>query len=227
MERGLIISFEGTDGSGKETQSKRVNKYLNENNFLSQWETFPMYHRPFGRMVGGPFLGKPDICDSYFEEPSKMDPIAASMIYCAERRHELPLLENIVNSGKNLILDRYVGSNMGMQGGKIRDAEKRIEFYKFLEHLEYDMAKLPRPDITFFLYMPQRVASELQSRNNKPKDRVEKDANYLKNSVEAYLQLAEYMDWKKIDCCPDGTINTLKTPEKITEEIVDYLKNIL
>ncbi|OYT36862.1 hypothetical protein B6U91_00240 [Candidatus Pacearchaeota archaeon ex4484_71] len=225
--KGKIISYEGTDGSGKKTNSLRAAAALNEMGFPTRWLTFPVYDHPFGKMIGGPFLGKPEIGESYFDDPSKVDRISASLLYAAERRYELPLINKILNSGENIIFDRWVDSNKGMQGGKIRDPVEREKFFNWIDELEYRIVGLPRPDIKIFLYMPFDVAMELQRKNNKRKDKVENDEDYLRNSEESYLQLTKGNDWKRINCTLDGTMETLRPIEDISNEALEHiLKNL-
>lgn len=59
MEKGKLIVVEGTDCSGKETQSKRLIERLNEEGMDTVYYSFPRYDTPTGRIVGYPYLGKP------------------------------------------------------------------------------------------------------------------------------------------------------------------------
>lgn len=224
MSRGKLIAIEGTDASGKNTQTKLLYKKLISENIPVVRDTFPRYETPTGKIIGGPFLGKPEISQSYFENPANVDPKVASAFYVADRKYNLPFINKTLDSGNHLILDRYVESNMGHQGGKIPNPSERLNFYKWLEKLEYEMFELPRPDLTIFLYMPFEKGIELKSKMNIKKDEVEKDFNYLKNSEEAYLQLAKLYNWKKINCVNKGKIRSKKDIHKETYSIV---KNIL
>ena len=56
-----IIVIEGTDCSGKETQSKMLLERLNNNNIDSVYMTFPAYDTPTGKIIGGSYLGKESI----------------------------------------------------------------------------------------------------------------------------------------------------------------------
>lgn len=56
--RGKLIVIEGTDCSGKQTQSDLLLKYLNDNGIKTKKFSFPMYDTPTGKIVGGPYLGK-------------------------------------------------------------------------------------------------------------------------------------------------------------------------
>jgi dTMP kinase len=222
--RGKLITIEGTDASGKDTQTTRLCNRLKSEGVSIERSSFPRYDTPTGKIVGGPLLGKPEISKSYFEKPAEVDPKVASAYYVADRRNNLPFIQEILNSGTHLILDRYVESNHGHQGGKIRNPRERWEFFKWLDNLEYNMFELPRPNLTIFLYMPFEKGIELKSKMNVQLDRVEKDFDYLKNSEESYLQLADFYHWKKIDCTRE---NELRTKEEIHEEVYQIVKEIL
>ena len=68
MEKGKIILIEGTDCSGKETQSKKLIEKLNEKGAKAQYYSFPNYSSPTGKIVGLPYLGKPYLARDMIEE---------------------------------------------------------------------------------------------------------------------------------------------------------------
>ncbi len=55
MKRAKLIVIEGTDGSGKETQSKKLEEYYLEKGLKVKRYSFPIYSSHKGRMVGGPY----------------------------------------------------------------------------------------------------------------------------------------------------------------------------
>ena len=65
---GKIIVIEGTDCSGKETQSKLLEERLNEKGMKCVKFNFPMYNTPTGKIVGGSYLGRKEIGESLFRE---------------------------------------------------------------------------------------------------------------------------------------------------------------
>lgn len=71
MEKGKLIVIEGTDCSGKETQSEKLVERLNDENIATQYYSFPKYDTPTGKIVGLPYLGK-----SYLAENMIMDETA-------------------------------------------------------------------------------------------------------------------------------------------------------
>lgn len=56
--RGVLIEIEGTDGSGKETQTKRLVERMNSCFMDCVSVDFPRYNTPSGRIVGQCYLGK-------------------------------------------------------------------------------------------------------------------------------------------------------------------------
>ena len=126
-----IIVIEGTDCSGKETQTKLLLENLKNDGIKIDSMSFPNYESPTGKIVGGPYLGKEYICDGWFAEGAALvDPYVAMCYFGADRRYNLPLIKEKLNNG-HLILDRYVYSNMAHQGGKLDEFEARN---KMIDH---------------------------------------------------------------------------------------------
>ena len=218
-----VIVIEGTDCSGKETQSKMLMKRLKDDNIKIEYLSFPNYASATGKIVGGPYLGKESISECFFKEGAiNVDPKVASLYYAADRLYNKPIIDEILKMS-NLIIDRYVESNMAHQGGKIKDKEKRIEMYNFLSSLEYDLLNLPRPDITIFLYMPYEYAQELK-KNRTEIDQHELSESHLKDAENTYLELSKLHNYIKIDCVKDGVI---RTKEDINDEVYQKVKELL
>ena len=87
---GKIIVIEGTDCSGKETQSVLLEKKLKEQGKKCIKFSFPMYDTPTGKVVGGAYLGKEEISKSYFEEGAvNVDPYVVCLYYAADRKYNI------------------------------------------------------------------------------------------------------------------------------------------
>ena len=84
--------------------------------------------------------------------------------------------------------------------------------------------KLPRPDLTIFLYMPYSVAMKLKEGRETIADGHESNPEHLKNAEEAYLQLARLYNWRRIDCVPWGGACFLKTVDEIHDEVYQITK---
>lgn len=219
--KGKIIVIEGTDCSGKETQSKLLEEKLNSLGKKCIRFSFPMYDTPTGKIVGGAYLGKPEIGDSYFEEGAvNVDPHVVSLYYAADRKYNLEKINKYLEDDYYVILDRYVTSNLAHQGSKIKDKDERFEMYQWLDKLEYWLLRLPKPDKTIFLHVPYEYSLELR-KNRKLIDEHEKSSEHLKNAEEAYIELSELYNWYRIECIKD---NKLRTIEDINEEILKLIE---
>ena len=224
MKEKLIV-VEGTDCSGKETQSNLLIERLQKENIKIQKLGYPMYDTPTGKIVGGSYLGKKHISEGLFKEgAANIDPKVASLYYAADRRYNAYKIKELLDNGSNVLLDRYVESNMGHQGGKLHTPEERLAMYKWLEALEYDLLELPRPDLTIFLYMPYQYALELKKNRQEEPDQHELNEEHLINAEQTYLELVELYGFKQIDCVKN---NKIKSIEEIHEEIYEYIKNKL
>ena len=223
MKKGKIIVIEGTDCSGKETQSKILEKSLNEQGIKCKRFGFPMYETPTGKIVGGAYLGKPELFPSFFEEGAvNVDSHVASLYYAADRKYNIIKIEEYLKKGYYVILDRYISSNQAHQGSKIKDDDDRFDMYQWIDKLEYWLLKLPKPDITIFLHVPYENSIELR-KNREFIDEHEKSEDHLKNAEKAYIELSELYNWNRIECLNN---NKLRSIEDISKEILKIVKNI-
>ena len=213
--RGKIILIEGTDCSGKETQTKLLVEKFSSEGIKCERISFPMYDTPTGKIVGGPYLGKEYISECWFSEGSiNVDPKVAALYYAADRKYNIGKVNELLNNGINVILDRYVYSNLAHQGGKIKDKEERFKMYDWLDKLEFGLLELPHADIKVFLHMPYEVSLILKKNRKEGMDQHEASKEYLIASENAYKEIANMYNFKTIEC------NIGESPREI-EEIND------
>ena len=222
MQRGKLIVIEGTDCSGKETQSNMLIERLNQDGISVSKFSFPAYDTPTGRIVGGPYLGKSYICDGWFKEDAvNVDPKVASLYYAADRKYNIDLIEKQLANGVNVILDRYIYSNMAHQGGKIGDKEERTKMYKWLEVLEFELLELPHADIRIFLHMPYEASLALKAGRIEALDEHERNKEHLVKTETAYVELAKKYNFSTIECTNKNGVRTI---EDIHAELYNYVK---
>jgi dTMP kinase len=221
---GKIIVIEGTDCSGKETQTKLLEKKLKALGKKCIRFEFPMYDTPTGKIVGGAYLGKTDISKSLFSEGAvNVDPHVVCLYYAADRKYNWPKIQKYIDDDYFVILDRYTTSNLAHQGSKIKDKDERFNMYQWIDKLEYWLLKLPKPDITIFLHVPYETTLELR-RNRKDTDEHEKSVEHLKAAEESYIELSELYNWKNINCVKDSKIRDI---EDINNDILNIIKEEL
>lgn len=219
----MLISIEGTDCSGKETQSNLLHKKL-QKDYQVYKTSFPTCESATGKIINGPYLGKANVGECLFKEGAvNVDPKVASLYFAADRLYNIDKIYEHLNNNEIVILDRYVESNMAHQGGKIYDNKLRNELYEWLDKLEYGLLNLPHPDITIFLYMPYEYALELK-KNRTELDQHELSEEHLLNAEKAYLELAHKYDFKVINCIEN---NKIRSVEDINDEIYSIISNYL
>ena len=107
MKRGIFISIEGPDGSGKSTQIKNIQDFFEGKNF----------EVVFTREPGGTAIGeriRNIILDKNCEE---MNYMTEAMLYAAARaQHVSEVIRPALEAGKVVICDRYVDSSIAYQG---------------------------------------------------------------------------------------------------------------
>ena len=223
--RGKLIVIEGTDCSGKETQATRLLERLSGENIRISRYSFPNYDSPTGKIVGGPYLGKSYICDSWFKEGApNVPPKVASLYFAADRKYNIDEINEQLDKGVNIILDRYIYSNMAHQAGKISNKSERNKMYKWLEKLEFGLLELPHADIRIFLHMPYEAALTLKTNRPEALDEHERSKDHLVKAEAAYLELASKYSFYTIECVHDDKIRSV---DDISEELFQYVREQL
>src|SRR6266567_7862251 len=137
MAKGKFIVVDGTDGSGKKTQTALLAKRLKKEGYKVKLIDFPQYESNFfGKMVGRYLSGE-------FGSAEQVSPYLASILYAADRHETKGKIEKWLKEGNIVISDRYASSNQIHQGGKISDVKKRKEFLEWLEEMEFVVFKIP------------------------------------------------------------------------------------
>ena len=219
--KGNLIVIEGTDCSGKETQTKLLIKRLKQENILVDKYSFPNYDSPTGKIIGGPYLGKEHISSGWFPETApNVNPKVSSLYYAADRLYNISYIQDKLNQGINIILDRYIYSNMAHQGGKIANKEERNKLYEWIDKLEFNLLELPHPDIKIFLHMPYECSLKLKQNREESLDQHEQDKNHLINAEKSYVEIANKYNFYTIEC---NEKDRIKTINEINDELYNYV----
>src|SRR3989344_858764 len=201
-KRGKLIVIDGTDGSGKATQTDLLIKHLKRDGKKVKVVDFPDYYSNFF----GAFIGH-CLSEQYYNFV-KVHPKIASVLYAADRFESKDKIKNWLKDGYIVVANRYASANQIHQGGKIANTKKREAFNKWLALMEYGTFKIPKPDTVFYLSVPIPIVLKLIRDRNKGKDRNylgkkkdvhEKDVKFLENSRKSALWLAKTQKgWIKI-----------------------------
>jgi dTMP kinase len=207
---GLLIVFEGSDGSGKATQSRLLLRRLKAAGRPTVRIAFPGYHRSFfGGMAAAYLRGE-------FGASSEVDPHLAAVLYAGDRWEAREKIVSWLDAGKVVVCDRYVDSNKAHQAARLGDATREKEFLRWVDRLEFGVFKLPKPNFTIFLHVPLRKANELIERKgrraylrDRRRDIHEADQGHLRNAERIYLQLASRRPPQRgalIECVEEGSL---------------------
>lgn len=222
---GKLIVIEGTDCSGKQTQSEMLEARLKRAGKKVVKLSFPMYDTPTGKIIGASYLGKPEMGPCLFEEGAvNVDPKVASLLYAADRLYNKPVIESYLDQGYIVILDRYVESNMAHQGGKFNNQYERIEMYQWLENLEYRVNEMPVPDHHILLHLPHEHALKNRKNRVEAADQHEASEEHLRDAEKAYQEIANMFDFTIISCA-DG--DHRRSREDVNEELYNVVTQSL
>lgn len=223
-QKGKLIVIEGTDGSGKAMQTNLLLKRLTKEGYAVAAASFPQYGKKSAGMVEEYLNGK-------YGKPDSLDPRIASLFYALDRFDLSAEIRMRIKEGNIMVLDRYVDSNAGHQGGKIKDARERAEFLAWLYELEFGILTIPKPDLVLILHVPARIGQHLVAekqqrlyiKGGKKHDGHEADLEHLQHAEASYLWLAEQYpnDHIVIECAPS---NSILPPETIHERVWGTVK---
>lgn len=215
---GKFIVIDGTDGSGKTTQYDILIKRLEENGYPIFRIKLPQYQQKSAGLVE-------EYLDGKYGFASEVGPYVASIFYACDRYDASFKIKQALRENKIVIADRYVTANMGHQGGKINNDKERQKFFSWLDNLEYEIFKIPRPDLNIILHVDPKIGQTLMSDRGNKLDIHEIDLEHLHLAEKVYLQLADIMpNTKKIECVRNEQI---MTREEISDLIWQEVMNIL
>lgn len=182
MEKGLLISFEGVDGSGKSTQLARLADRLRV-----------VGHEPIlVREPGGTALG--ERIREILLDPATgdIDPAAEALLYAASRAELVATtIEPALADGRVVLVDRYVDSSLAYQG-----AGRQLGIERVLEaNLLATRGRLPHLTVLVSLdpaVARERLGARGETEPGADEDRLEQAGNeFFARVHEAYGELAQ------------------------------------
>lgn len=170
-----FITFEGCDGSGKTTQAKILQTYLESIHCKAVFTKEP----------GGTFLAD-KIRMLLFDNKEIADSLTEFLLITAARRdHVNNFIKPQLNSSIHVICDRFFDSSLVYQGYvKGLDINLMIELHdKLVQSFE--------PDITFLLDIEPKIAMQrMEQRNIEASYYDKKDIDFHKAIRDAFLKVA-------------------------------------
>ncbi len=213
-KRGAFIVIDGTDGSGKATQTDLLVKRFKQENVPVETVSFPQY----GTKSAGP---TEEYLSGKYGSALEVGPYRGSIFFAVDRYDASQRIRCWLENGMAVVADRYVGSNMGHQGSKIQDLQERKKFFNWNMQLEFEIFDIPKPDVNVVLHVPAAVAQKLAQENTSKhcltRDIHEEDLRHLEAAEHAYLDMTnQFETFQLIECVEGGT---LLSPADIHERV--------
>lgn len=205
-ERGIWITLEGGDGSGKTTQADLLATWLEE-----AGRTVVRTREPGGSEVGQL------IRDIVLHHRGDIAPRAEALLYAADRAHHVAtVVRPALARGEVVLQDRYLDSSVAYQGaGRVLDGTE-------IRNLSLWAAEGALPDLTVLLDLAPEVARVRLDSADKPFDRLEAEKNEFHARVrEAYLALAAAEPERFL--VVDATLSPEDLAQRIRARIVEAL----
>lgn len=207
MKKGLFITFEGPDGSGKTTVSKAVTEKL-----LSEG-----YQVRYTREPGGSAISE-KIRDIILDPANtEMDPRTEALLYAASRRqHLVDIVLPLLEQGVTVISDRFVDSSIAYQGyGRGIGAEAVYDINAFA--IENHM-----PVKTVFLNVSAETGLARIQANRAVLDRLDAEsAEFHKRVFDGYQKVIEQYGDRMI------VVDASRDVDEVITEVYSIVKGLL
>jgi dTMP kinase len=173
--RGMFITFEGIDGSGKSTQLRLAAAFLRERR-VAVLET---------REPGGTSLGE-EVRRLLLDPRRPVTPMAELLLYAASRaQHVAEVVRPALARGEVVLCDRFADATVAYQGGG------RGLPHDLLAAVNHVATGGLRPDLTFLFDVGPSVGRSRQAERGRAPDRLEEEAEAFQRRVRtAYLEIA-------------------------------------
>ena len=197
MQKGILIVFEGIDGSGKSTQAEILLERLQEEDFDAVYFREPSKGK-WGRKIKKKAL-----------HPDSLSPEEELDLFQKDRRENVEKnLKPALKKKRVVILDRYYYSTIAYQGAKGIDE-------KLIRRMNEEF--VVEPDLVFIFDIdPQKGLERIE--NRKKKDKLFEREDYLVKVREIFRS---FKGEKFVH------IDALKSKEEIRKEIEEIVLRII
>jgi len=197
LQKGILIVFEGIDGSGKSTQAEILLEKLQEEDFDAVYFREPSKGK-WGRKIKKKAL-----------DPDSLSPEEELDLFQKDRRENVEKnLKPALKKKRIVILDRYYYSNIAYQGAKGIDE-------KLIRRMNEEF--VVEPDLVFIFDIDPKKGLE-RIENRKKKDKLFEREDYLAKVREIFRS---FKGEKFVH------IDALKSKEEISKEIKEIIFPII
>lgn len=209
MNKGKLIVFEGLDRCGKTTQVNLLHQGLQNLQIPSIVLKFPNRDTPIGKIIDSYLQNKEHVIftgeNDMPLQGKDIDDRVIHLLFSANRWEMSNYIINLLNSGTNVILDRYIYSGIVYSVAK----GLNIEWCKSCD------IGLPEPDIVIYIDCSIKTITE---RADYGEERYEK-TQFLEKVKKMYEMFFNNKFWNNVD--GDRTV------DEIHSNIFETIKNDL
>ena len=184
MPRGLFITLEGLDGSGKSTQLKRLAAWMQKRGWA------PVITRQPGGTATGERI-RELLLDS---RSAGLAPMAEMALMFADRAQAIAeVIEPALEAGKMVLCDRFTDSTEAYQGGgREIGSEVVLEMHRLVcGDLQPDLTLLLLPSLEASLSRARRRNDRVAAKSGKDESRFEQEQDEFHRRVwEKYREIA-------------------------------------
>jgi dTMP kinase len=223
-----LIVLEGLDGAGKSTQLRLLGEHAARRGHATEFMHFPRFDTPlYGETIARFLRGD-------FGAAERVDPYTVALLFAGDRAAAAPQIRRWLEDGKWVFLDRYVYSNIAFQGAKIEDNAARERLKEWIIELEYEIYRIPEPDVSLFLDVPFRFTEARLTAHREGGDRAylkggedihETSLSLQRRVREVYLDAARTDPTLRVVDCSDGE-GAMLPPHEIFDRILTQISDV-
>jgi dTMP kinase len=214
--QGKLFVIDGPDGIGKSTQLNLLKEYFDHHGVPYESMHFPTHGEGYYGCLVDEYLG------GKFGSFNEVDPTHSAFLYAMNRKENSKKIKSWLDSGKAVILDRYVSSAMAHQAAGYKTKEERSDFYTWLFSLEFDTNKIPKPDkVIIFESDLDTILLSVKERGRS--DIHEKDSDHLRKALNVYREIALKFNYDLIKVDYNGSF---RSRESIHSDVLNAIKAI-
>lgn len=205
--KGLFITIEGNDGSGKSTVINELKKELEKLNL----EVI------YSREPGGSYIAEKIRNVILDVDNEGMDKKTEALLYAASRReHLVDTILPAINEGKIIICDRFIDSSLAYQG--VARGIGIDEVYNMNQFATEGFM----PDLTIYLLVDAKLGLS-RKKNQKELDRLELEKlDFHEKVYDAYIELSQrFKDRVRI---VDGGLPIKEECDCVNKIVLDFIK---
>lgn len=207
MKKGLFITLEGPDGSGKSTVAKLLHEYIDGLGILNA----------FTREPGGTAIGE-NIREILLDNDNyEMTSRTEALLYAAARaQHAEEKIQPLLDNDYIVLSDRYVLSSLAYQGHS-----RGLGIETIMEINEFAMGDT-YPDLVLFFDVDPEIALS-RKYINREGDRLENEGKEFHNKTyEGYKKAIEKYSKNIVKIDANGTVE--ETLKNCIDVVMEHLK---